>query len=60
VLKLIEHPKNRNEAFYGALRSFVSCSSRTPAIRADQPEMICLIILGSLSMYERGLNNKPI
>ena len=39
VLKLTKGPKNRLEAFYGVLRSSVSCSSHADsAIRVDQPE----------------------
>ena len=41
VSKLTEGPKNRLEAFCGALRSSVSCSSRTgSAICVDRPEMM--------------------
>jgi hypothetical protein len=59
VPKVTKGPKNRTEAFCGALRSSVSCSSHSPA---DRPEMKCSIVissiastLGSLSVYERGL-----
>ena len=39
VSKLTEDPKNRLEAFCGALRSSVSCSSHAgSAIRVDRPE----------------------
>ena len=41
VLKLTEGPKNRPEAFCGALRLSVSCSSHADsAVRINRPEMM--------------------